>query len=122
PKGLKDKKGLIERELMPFFGNKEIFRIKDVEIRKFKESYVTKLRTRDLALGELKTILNQAQRDGMITNAPKFEPIPRAKKRDEIIPLELALKTVELIASPVHRDMYALLLIYPIRPGELRAL
>jgi integrase len=122
PKGLKDKEGLIRRELLPFFGNMEIFRIKDAVIRKFKDSYVAKLRTRDLALGELKSLLNQAQRDGMISVAPKFEPIPRAKVRDEIISLELAQKTVELISGEVHRDMYSLLLIYPLRPGELRAL
>lgn len=122
PKGLKDKEGLIRRELLPFFGNMELFRINDAAIRKFKDTYVDKLRTRDLALGELKTILNQAQRDGMITTSPKFEAIPRAKKRDDIIPLELAQKTVDLIATQLHRDMYSLLLIYPLRPGELRAL
>lgn len=122
PKGLKDKEGLIRRELLPFFGNMEIFRIKDAVIAKFKDGYTDRLRTRDLALGELKTILNQAHRDDLIKFTPKFEPIPRAKKRDEIIPLELAKKTVEMIATQLHRDMYSLLLIYPIRPGELRAL
>lgn len=122
PKGLKDKEGLIRRELLPFFGNMELFRINDSVIRKFKETYVDKLRTRDLALGELKALLNQAQRDELINVAPKFEAIPRAKKRDEIISLELAQKTVELIATQLHRDMYTLLLIYPLRPGELRAL
>lgn len=122
PKGLKDKIGLINRELIPYFGNMELFRIKDIQIRKFKELYIEKLRTRDLALGELKALLNQAERDGMISRAPKFEPIPRAKRRDDIISLDLARKTVEKIAHSLHRDMYSLLLIYPIRPGELRAL
>lgn len=122
PKGLKDKKGLIERELIPFFGNKELFRINDVEIRKFKELYTEKFRTRDLALGELKTILNQAERDRMISRAPKFEPIPRAKKRSEVIPLELVHKTIDKISHELHKDMYSLLAVYPIRPGELRAL
>lgn len=122
PKGLKDKEGLIRRELLPFFGNMEIFRIKDAVIRKFKDSYVDKLRTRDLALGELKALLNQAQRDGMITVAPKFEPIPRAKKRDEVISIEMARKTIEAMPKQIYRDFYSLLLIYPMRPGELRAL
>lgn len=122
PKGLHDKKGLINRELLPFFGNMELFRITTPLINKFRESYVSKLRTRDLALGELKALLNQAQRDGMLTMAPKFEPIPRAKIRDDIIPKELALKTIEAMPKQVYRDMYTLLLIYPIRPGELRAL
>lgn len=122
PKGLKDKEGLIKRELLPFFGNMELFRIKDVVIRKFKDTYVSKLRTRDLALGELKALLNQAQRDGLLTVSPKFEPIPRAKKRDETITKELALKTIEAMTRQIYKDFYSLLLIYPLRPGELRAL
>ena len=122
PKGFKDKEGLIKRELLPAFANMEIFRIKDAAIRKFKNSYTDKLRTRDLALGELKALLNQAQRDGMITVAPKFEAIPRAKKRDDVISIELARQTIEAMPRQIYRDFYNLLLIYPIRPGELRAL
>lgn len=122
PKGLHDKKGLIRREILPYFGKKEIFRIDNIEINKFKDQYITKLRTRDLALCELKALLNQAERDGVITRAPKFDPIPRAKVRDDIIPKELAIKTIEAMPKEIYRDMYTLLLIYPIRPGELRAL
>jgi integrase len=122
PKGLKDKEGIIRRELLPYFGHMELFRIKDAEIRKFKDLYVEKFRTRDLALGELKALLNQAIRDGMITHAPKFEPIPRAKKRDEVITMELAKETIDAMPKQLYKDFYTLLLIYPIRPGELRAL
>lgn len=122
PKGVNMKKGLIERELLPFFGHMEIFRIRDAMIEKFKESYLNKLRTRDLALGELKAVLNQAQRDDVIKLAPKFPPIPRAKKREETISIELARKTVEAMPKQIYRDFYNLLLIYPLRPGELRAL
>jgi integrase len=121
PKGLHDKKGLINRELLPFFGRMEIFRINENVIREFKDLYVDKLRTRDLALGELKALLNQAERDGM-GKAPKFDPIPRSKKRDDTITKELALKTIEAMPKQIYRDFYTLLLIYPIRPGELRAL
>lgn len=122
PKGLHDKKGLIKRELLPFFEKMELFRINSAMINRFRDTYVSKFRTRDLALGELKALLNQAIRDDLITTAPKFEPIPRSKKRDEIIPLELAIKTVEAITKEIYRDMYNLMLSYPIRPGELRAL
>lgn len=122
PKGLHDKKGLITRELLPFFENIDLFRINSALINKFRDSYTSKLRTRDLALGELKALLNQARRDGLLSVVPKFEPIPRAKKRDEIISKELAQKTVLAMPKQVYRDFYTLLLIYPIRPGELRAL
>ncbi len=122
PKGLMDKKGLIKRELLPYFGKMELFRINAATIRKFQESYTDKFRTRDLALGELKALLNQAQRDELLKSVPKFEPIPRSKQRDEIIPFALAMKTVETITKKIFRDMYTIMLEYPIRPGELRAL
>lgn len=122
PKGLLDKKGLIKRELLPYFGKREIFRIDNIQINKFRDSYTSKLRTRDLALSELKALLNQAERDGVITRAPKFDPIPRAEVRNEIISKELALATIDAMPKEIYRDMYTLLLIYPIRPGELRAL
>lgn len=122
PKGLLDKEGLIRRELLPFFGKWELFRINTAMINKFRDGYTTKLRTRDLATSELKALLNQACRDELLVTAPKFEPIPRSKQREEIISLELAKQTVELITKEIYRDMYSLLLTYPIRPGELRAL
>lgn len=122
PKGLRDKKGLVTRELLPYFGKMEMFRINAASIRKFQDKYTDKFRTRDLALGELKALLNQAQRDDLLVSVPKFEPIPRSKQRDEIIPFELAVKTVEQITLEKYRDMYWLMLEYPIRPGELRAL
>lgn len=122
PKGLLDKKSLVNRQLVPYFGKLEIYRITPSHIRAFAKSYTDKFRTRDLALGELKALLNQAERDDLIKHAPKFDPIPKANKRKEIISLELARKTVETITKEIYRDMYTLLLSYPIRPSELRAL
>lgn len=122
PKGLKDKEGLIKRELLPFFGKTELFRITPTMVNQFRDKYTDKFRTRDLATTELKALLNQACRDDLLVHAPKFDPIPRSKQRDEIISLELAIQTVETITKEIYRDMYTLLLSYPIRPGELRAL
>ena len=122
PKGLIDKKGLIKRELLPYFGKYELFRINPALINRFKDSYIDKFRTRDLALCELKALLNQAQRDELITTTPKFDPIPRAKGRNEIITKDLADKTISKITKEIYRDMYRILVTYPIRPGELRAL
>lgn len=122
PKGLLDKKGLIKRELLPFFGNHELSRINLSLINKFRDSYVSKFRTRDLALGELKALLNQAVKDGLLQVAPKFDPIPRSKIRGDVIPMDVARETVARITNEKYRDMYSILLIYPLRPSELRAL
>lgn len=122
PKGLHDKEGLINRELIPFFSDMEIQNINPARIKNFQESYTSKFRTRDLALGELKCILNQAVRDEMLKASPKFGPIPRSQKRSEIITKELVERTISSISKEIYQDMYRLLLIYPIRPGELRSL
>jgi integrase len=122
PKGLRDKIGLINRELMPFFKNVEINRINNPMISRFKDTYKDKFRTRDLALGELKAILNQAVKDEMINTCPKFDPIPRSRTRKEVISMDLAKQTIALMHKEMYRDMYTLLTIYPMRPCELRAL
>lgn len=122
PKGLFDKQGVLRRELLPFFGEFELSKINHIKISEFRDSYVKKFRTRDIALGDLKAMLNQAVKDGMMNHAPKFDPIPRARMREDIIPRELAEKTIAAIDIDLYADMYRLMLIYPIRPGELRAL
>jgi integrase len=124
PKALKDKQGLIKRELLLFFGSIELSRITPGLIAKFKnkKEFIKKERTRDLALGELKAILNQAVRDEMLVTCPKFDPIARSKTRKETISIDVARKTVAVMHKELYRDMYAVLLIYPLRPCELRAL
>jgi integrase len=124
PKGLYDKEGLIRREILPFFGKYELFKITPGLIKKFKDrpDFANKERTRDLSLGELKAILNRAKHDELLVMVPSFDKIPRANKREEIISRELAFETVEAIDKEVYRDMFYILTTYPIRPGELRAL
>jgi integrase len=124
PKGFLDKERLVLKELVPYFSKVELFKITPGLIRKFRDQplYKEKPRTRDLALGELKALLNQAKRDELLVVVPGFDKIPRAKKRENIISRELAFKTAEAIEKEVYRDMYILLITYPVRPGELRAL
>lgn len=124
PKGHLDKCGLIKREVIPFFGEMDITTITKATINLFKESFMgkDKDRTRDLALGELKTILRRACGQDLIVKVPLFDPIKRAKTRTSIISLELAIKTVALMHKQIYRDMYAIMLTYPIRPCEIRSL
>lgn len=124
PKGLKDKIGLINRELLPFFSGIDICSINGPMINKFKNSYMSKNkdRTRDLALGDLKAILRQAVKEGLLNTLPPFDPIDKAKTRDEVVSMELAIKTISLMHKQIHRDIYTLLITYPMRPCEARAL
>lgn len=122
PKYIKDQKGLIKRELIPYFWTTEISSITSVKVSRFKDSYTSKERTRDVSLGALKTLLKYAKKNEYISEMPDFDPIGRAKKRKNIIPLDLAKRTVELMHKEMYRDMYTLMLTYPMRPCEVRAL
>jgi integrase len=122
PKALRDKKSLIKNQLLPYFGNRDLVEINAPMIRLFQRSYVDKFRTRDLALGELKTILRQAKKDGKIKLVPDFDKIPKAKKRQNIISLELVRKTIEATEIELYQDMFTLMTIYPLRPSEIRGL
>lgn len=122
PKGLKEKKGFFKRELLPYFGKKDITKLNSAEIKKFKDSYKTKFRTRDLALGELKALLNEAVEDGLIVIPPRFEPIPRAKQRTQVIDHSVAIDTIPFILKRVYREMFEILTSYILRQCELTAL
>lgn len=122
PKALRDKKSLISNHLEPAFGNKDLIKITRQMVALYLEELPERKRVHDLAIGELKTIMNQAEKDGKIKVAPKFDKIPKAKKRTEIISTELLLQTIEAVEIKLYKDMLTLMSIYPFRPSEIRAL
>lgn len=91
-------------------------------IKKFKSSFTDKLRTRDQSLSELKTILNYAYEYELIQRMPRFERIPKAKVKESILSFEQAAEVVQAMDEQFYIDAFSILLIYPIRPGELRVL
>lgn len=108
--------------LLESFTGRDICTIKADAIEEFKDSYVDKFRARDLALAELKSILIRAEEKGMISKVPKFGLIKSSNKRKEIISLDTAIKVIAAVEDPQYQFMMKLLLSYPVRPGELRAL
>jgi integrase len=122
PKALRDKKSLINNHLLPNFGNLDLAKITRQVIAQYIEDLPERKRVHDLALGELKAILRQSVKSGKLKVAPEFDKIPKAKKRSEIISMELIQKTIEAIPQKLYRDMFTLMTIYPLRPSELRAL
>jgi integrase len=121
PAGFKNKKKYV-KVLAAFFSGKDIASIRNPQIEAFKDSFTDKFRTRDLALGELKAILNYAHKMEVIGTVPKFDLVPASKKRKEIISLDVANKVIEKIEDEQYKFMIWLLSIYPVRPCELRAL
>jgi integrase len=122
PKALRDKKSLIKNHLDPEFGNLDLAQITQQRIALYIENLEERKRVHNLAIGELKTILKQAKKDGKLKIVPDFDPIPKANRREEIITMELVLKTIEAIPQKIYRDMFTLMTIYPFRPSEIRAL
>lgn len=121
PKGFLSKKSC-SKVLIEYFKDTLASKIDELEIIGFKNSFTDKLRTRDLALGELKIILKQAKKKKLISTVPDFEPIPKARKKDSVISLEDARRVIEKVPNPHLRFMMELLTVYPVRPSELRAL
>jgi integrase len=121
PKSFLSKKscGKILRE---YFEKDRIHEIDDVRINEFKKSFTDRTRTRDLCLGELKFVLKTAKKKKLITVVPDFDPISKARKREQVISMDDARKIVEKVVNPVFKTMIELLMIYPVRPSELRAL
>lgn len=122
PKALRDKKSLINNHLLPNFGNLDLAKITRQVIAQYIEDLPERKRVHDLALGELKAILRQSVKSGKLKLAPEFDKIPKAKKRTEIISMELILKTIEAIPQKLYQDMFTIMSIYPLRPSELRSL
>lgn len=122
PKALRDKKSLINNHLIPEFGALDLIKITRQVVALYLEELPERKRVHDLAVGELKTIMNQAERDGKIKVAPKFDKVPKAKRRTEIISAENMLKTIDAVEIQLYKDMLTLMSMYPFRPSEIRAL
>lgn len=126
PKALRDKKSLIKKYILPFFGKYDLVQIKEPLIhlfhKEFFKEYGNYPRSRDLAISELRTILKQAKKDGKIKIVPEFDKIPKAKRRMKIISMDLINETIGKITNPVYVDILTLMTMYPFRPSEIRAL
>lgn len=122
PKALRDKKSLIKNHLLSEFGGKDLIQITAQAIRLWRRKPTKHERSRNLAIGELRTIMRQAVKDGKLKIAPEFDPIPKAKTRHDIISMDLINQTIEAIPQKLYRDMLTLMTIYPFRPSEIRAL
>jgi integrase len=121
PYGLTNKKKYI-KVLMESFKGFDICKIDEVEIEKFKSSFTDRLRTRDLATGELRTFLKFALKRKKISRLPTFERINSATTREYVLNIIDARKYIPHIKEPQYRLMAFLLSQYAIRPSECRAI
>lgn len=122
PSGIANKKTSINN-LLKYFQGRDIGTIRRSDVEEFKNSWTDKFRARDLALSELKALFNHGVKVlELPLRPPKFDLVPASRKRKEIIDLETASMVIQKIEDPLYQFMLKLLTVYPVRPGELRAL
>jgi integrase len=115
---------LIENYLAPFFKEMPIDKIQKEQILAFKRSFTDKVRTRDLSLGLLRTMLRFAFNElGLIDRVPPFQKIPKARslRVDEIPTKDIQVQIINAIDKDKYRVMFILMATLGIRPSEARA-
>jgi hypothetical protein len=122
PKGLKEKKGFIRREILPAFGKMDMTKINDAEVKRFKDKITDRPRSRHLAYAELRAVLTEAKLDGKITVLPHFDRIPRAAKRTNTMTHKVAKTTISGLVNEVYKFAFELFTSYILRQCEVCAL
>ncbi|MGB0452581.1 MAG: tyrosine-type recombinase/integrase [Bacteriovoracaceae bacterium] len=125
PSALARKKGLIKNHLKPYFGKMYLENINYFNIKDFYSTYKTSLRSRDLALGELKVILKFAwQEKGLISQIPAFPKLKRSKKKesDDIPTAEQQALIIKNVSNEKYRFMLIVNACFAMRQCEVRAL
>lgn len=121
--GLKAKRTAL-MHLKKYFGNFDIRNIDSPAVEEFYQMFDSGIRARDLAIIELKVIIKYAKKIGKHTKDIEFPKIKKVKFRD----VEKFLTDAEqdlilsFIEVPLYRLMIETLIIYAMRPCELRAL
>ncbi len=111
--------------LRPYFQDMWVDEIDKHAILKFYRSYSEKLRTRDLATADLKTILRWAWSElEIIKTVPPFPEIKRARRRtkNEYVKLEDQAKIIKGVDNPKYQIMLVIAAGYALRPCEVRPL
>jgi integrase len=123
PAGLKAKRSALNH-IKAFFHDHDIRRIKSGMVFEFQESFESGPRARDLAIQELQVVMKFFLQMDYISELPKF---PKSKK-SKIRNVEKFLTDIEQekiineIEVPLYRLMIETLVIYAMRPCEVRAL
>jgi integrase len=124
PGGLRDKESLIRNHLLPEFHDSDIAIINDQRIKLFYQAFTDRLRTRDKATQELKTILLWAEDQKLISEVPEFPDLAPSDMVDpsHFLSRQEQERVIAAIKNPLYRNAIALLALYALRPCEVRSL
>ncbi len=110
--------------LVKFFGDTDIRKLNRALIMDFYDQFEGSNRSRDLVIEELNFILNYAFDREVISKKPTTPKTKKAEVRDVenfLTDLEQE-KILSKITDPLYRAMIECLIIYAMRPCEIRAL
>lgn len=120
PSGLTSKKNKCVH-LVRHFGNYDITKIRSKQIEMFRTEFEHSDNLMNRCLEELKTVLNRARAMEMINFTPVIT-VKKTNRRKKTMDIETGLKIISKIGNPTIKSLCTLLSIYPVRPGEVRAL
>lgn len=123
PSSLKIKRVAIGH-IKEFFQDLDIRILGSASLIEFYENFSSGDRARVLAMQELRVILNYANALERIEKVPKFPKLRTAKKRNVERFLEPGdqLRVIEAIENQTYKAMVKTLIIYALRPSEVRAI
>lgn len=123
PGGLRDKKSLIDNHLQTF-NEVDVGLINSKRIKAFHNSYTDRLRTRDKATAELKTILKFAMEDGKIHKMPDFPELAESKmvSSDNFLDMEKQELVLSKIENPLYQAAIRTMALFALRPCDVRSL
>lgn len=118
------KKTSLCKHLVKFFGEIDIRKISRGHIMEFRDSFEGSARSCDLVTQELSVIINFAYDRDVIQKKPAIPKMKKANIRDvEKFLTDLQQeKILNSIRNPKYKAMIECLIIYAMRPSEIRAL
>jgi integrase len=120
-KTLKDYRSSVNNYIVPFFGEKDIRRIRHNDLVKFYNWIPRVDKGKYNVMSVLKTMLRYAWRNEDLSKVPPFPQLTYQLPEIEY----LTLKQQEAILSAIperHRPVFQFMMEYGVRPGEARAL
>ncbi|MFC1489242.1 tyrosine-type recombinase/integrase [Thermodesulfobacteriota bacterium] len=121
PNTLKDYRYSIKRFIIPFFGDKDLRRIRHNDLVKFHKWVPRADKGKYNVLSCLRTMLRYAYRNEDISRVPPFPKLSYELPEIEYIEIEQQ----EAILENIHekdRPIFQFMMEYGVRPGEARAL
>jgi integrase len=123
PAGMNSKRKYA-RLYLPFFKNYDIRLVSDSALILFRQNFKSTKSQLFMTLGSLKTFMRWSRERRFCHAVPEFGMIQKSRERQIVMResegLEILAKAKETVAPKYYR-MYCLLLEYPVRPCDLRA-